>query len=152
MRRSTGSKLSDIRCKDCREAGVTTSRPAPHPGPRCATHHREFKKRSSDRAHGKRLEATYGITSEEYWRLYDFQGGVCAVCRRATGATKRLAVDHDHESGFVRMLACGPCNQHFGYLRDDPEAFRRAAFVLENPPAFDVIGRRKVPDGNKEEQ
>ena len=39
-------------CKDC-EPG--SKRPAPHPGPRCATHHRARRRAVSAAAHGRRL-------------------------------------------------------------------------------------------------
>ena len=74
---------------------------------------------------------TYGLEAGEYAKLYTEQGGVCAICRRATGKTKRLAVDHDHDTGRVRGLLCGPCNKLVGYLRNSPEAFRRGADYLE---------------------
>lgn len=34
------------------------------------------------------LRANYGLSGEEYWLLYEFQGGKCALCRIATGKTK----------------------------------------------------------------
>ncbi len=74
---------------------------------------------------------TYGLELGDYDRLYQGQGGVCAICRRATGKTKRLAVDHDHDTGLVRGLLCGPCNKLVGYFRNSPEAFLRAAEYLE---------------------
>jgi len=143
-------------CKDCYPSGhgmkssmVGTSkpRPAPHPGPRCATHHRERKKELREAAHGLRILKTYGITSEQYEALYRAQEGVCYICRRATGARKRLAVDHDHKTGYVRGLCCSVCNSVLGHLRDDPEAAWRIFKYLKNPPAFKVIGKVR-PDAS----
>jgi len=73
----------------------------------------------------------YGLAAGDYERMYKEQGGTCAICQRATGKTKRLAVDHDHDTGLVRGLLCGPCNKLVGYFRNSPEAFRRAAAYLE---------------------
>lgn len=138
--------INTPRCKDCRAEGVTTLRPAPYPGPRCKTHHLAVTKARRLAAHGKRVEANFGITPLEYWAIYQHQGGVCFICRHATGKTKRLAVDHDHrlaaEHGHdpamgcqrcVRALLCGPCNQTVGRL--GIEALSRAIEVLANPPA-----------------
>lgn len=119
-------------CKDC-EPG--SKRPAPWPGPRCATHHRAVKKARQVAAHGRRVEAVYGITQDEYNWLYKLQGGKCAWCQRATGKVKRLAVDHDHKTGEVRGLLCGPCNRTIGQFGDSPEAIERGAEYLRNPPA-----------------
>jgi hypothetical protein len=140
-------------CKDCKAEGVTTVRkPAlkrdgsTQPADRCVTHQRALKKRRSSAAHGQRVEKNFGITAEQYWTLYAMQGGKCFMCQWATGATKRLAVDHDHELALghdhppeqgcmwcVRCLLCGPCNQTVGRL--GVEALCRGIQVLTDPPA-----------------
>lgn len=136
------------RCKDCVAEGVATIRPTPFPGPRCSTHHRLFTAARKARAHERRTKATFGITGEQYWAIYQAQGGRCYICQWARGATKRLAVDHDHkkcsdhlpEQGCprcVRALLCGPCNQTIGRL--GVEALQRAITVLTDPPAQDVL-------------
>lgn len=81
------------------------------------------------------MQATYGLGEGDYQRLYEFQGGRCAGCRRATGAARRLAVDHHHGTGEVRGLLCKPCNRMLGWYRDDPSTFLRLAQYLTDPPA-----------------
>jgi hypothetical protein len=130
-------------------------RPAPYPGPRCATCHRTHKAAQRRRNAERRTERVYGIGPSEYDALYQAQGGVCAICRRATGRTKRLAVDHDHSccpgptscGECARGLLCGPCNQTVGRLRDDPEAFARAAAYLRYPPAAAVLAALRAVEG-----
>lgn len=135
-------------CKDCVAQKITTKRKAPYPGPRCYTHHREFTRSSKERRHSTHIGTLYGLTQDEYWKIYEFQGGSCAICQRAKGTTKKLSVDHDHETGAIRMLACTRCNRMLGHLRDDPKAFERAAECLRNPPADQALGsRRFVPLG-----
>jgi hypothetical protein len=142
-------------CVDCKSEGITKARKVavdrqgrPVPGKRCTTHHRAVKKTRSERAHTKRVEATYSITGDEYQALYESQGGVCFICRRATGASKRLSVDHDHQccdgpiscGKCVRGLLCGPCNRGvIGHLRDDVDALLRAVEYLKRPPAQAVL-------------
>lgn len=142
-------------CKDCVSEGVTTKRkPAltrngnPVPGNRCATHHRAKNSARREADWELRLIKTYGITPEEYWAIYEFQGRRCYICQRATGTgRKRLSVDHCHTNGWVRGLLCGPCNVRvLGHLRDDPDALIRGASYLIQPPAFRAIGTRIVPD------
>jgi hypothetical protein len=118
------------------------ARPAPHPGPRCATHNRMIRKQRKARAHDKRVQGEYGLYEGEYEELLRYQGGKCAGCRRATGATRRLSVDHHHASGCVRMALCRPCNTILGHGRDDPSYFRRMARLLESPPAIEILGYR----------
>lgn len=138
-------------CKDCRSLPDPPSegdpdpdvayrpkvdRPAPHPGPRCTTCKNARVKELRKRAHEARVIKIYELEPGAYDRLYILQGGVCYICERANGATKRLAVDHNHDTGEVRGLLCGPCNQGvIGHLRHDVEALLRAIEYLENPPA-----------------
>lgn len=138
LKRQISRPLSDKPCKDC-EPG--SKRPARYPGPRCYSHHRKVVQDRSKAVHGRYIEETYGITEEQYDSIYESQGGVCAICRRARGTGyRRLAVDHDHRTGEVRGLLCKPCNRDvLGHLRDDREALLRAVEYLTNPPARKVL-------------
>lgn len=131
------------RCKDC---APDSKRPAPHPGPRCVTHHRAVKKARKATAHEKRVQDTYGLAPGEYELLYQLQGGRCAICQRATGATRRLSVDHDHKTGRVRGLLCRPCNTMLGHARDVIDFFVRAIQYLSSPP-YDRL-KRDEPDSS----
>lgn len=124
-------------CKDCPPGAPR--RPAPYPGPRCATHHREAQRRRKAQVHDAHVSRTFGVSRGFYDQLRALQQGVCAICRRANGRTKRLAVDHDHRTGDPRGLLCGPCNQVVGVWSDDPETFRRGARYLEAPPAAQLL-------------
>lgn len=140
-------------CVDCITDGVTTYRPARYGGPRsplCTTHHRARRKTRSARAHGLRTEKVYGISAEDYWALYAAQGGKCAVCQRATGAARRLAVDHEHGRpgcehqpdvgcrNCIRCLACKTCNTVV-LGRYSADALARAILVLKTLPAQQVL-------------
>lgn len=127
-------------CKDCLaefDAGAIPKLPkrvASNPGPRCTTHWRAELRRRKAANHEKRVQNTYGLKKGEYARLYEFQGGLCALCRRATGASRRLSVDHDHATGDVRGLLCRPCNTYLGHARDKLAFFRRCLGYLKFPP------------------
>jgi Recombination endonuclease VII len=133
---------AERRCVDCIAEGVGTARPIHRDAgprrPRCTTHHRAAKKRSQSLAHARRIENGYGITAEAYWRLYAAQGGRCAVCQRANGKSKRLAVDHDHVTGRVRGLLCTTCNVII-IGRYTVEALQRAIDYRSKPPADAVL-------------
>lgn len=48
----------------------------------------------------------------ERQKLFDAQGGCCAICKRPESDFKRkLSVDHNHKTGKVRALLCFPCNR-----------------------------------------
>lgn len=118
-------------CKDC----GSTTRALSKPGPRCATCWRVETKRRKDAKHEQHVQQTYGLGEGEYAQLYELQGRVCALCQRATGRSKKLAVDHDHRTGKVRGLLCSPCNKDvLGHARDSVAYFRRCIDYLESPP------------------
>lgn len=102
---------------------------------------REWRKRTNYASSPKRIAQslkdwlkTYGLTPEEYEKMLENQGGVCAICQsphpRMKNA-KRLYVDHCHETGTVRGLLCHQCNAMLGHSGDSPETLRKAAIYLE---------------------
>jgi hypothetical protein len=97
------------------------------------------RRAASDARHETRVVATYGLAPGDYERLREAQDGLCAICHRATGKTRRLSVDHDHATGLVRGLLCRPCNDMLGHARDSVEFFLVAAAYLVCPPAVGVI-------------
>lgn len=141
MPTSTQSRRSTSR-KACKDCGSTT-RKLSYAGPRCGACHRAVRSSRKDAAHGAYVLKTYGITGDEYWALYEAQGGSCYICQRATGKTKKLAVDHDHATGHVRGLLCTTCNKFLGHIRDEPLAGTRINTYLRKPPAFAVFGKKK---------
>lgn len=81
----------------------------------------------------------YGISEEEYDTMLKKQGGVCALCRIATGAdsrtysmrkNRRLCVDHDHQTGKIRGLLCSKCNFLLGLCSESLVLFQRAVCYL----------------------
>lgn len=130
------------RCVDCEREGITSRRKAPHAGPRCATHHRIKRREVKKRSHAAHVLATYNLTEDEYWGLYNYQGQRCWLCQRSKGLSRKLSVDHSHSSpyGEIRALLCLPCNRFLGHIRDDPESARRLADYLDSPPARGFFG------------
>lgn len=100
-------------------------------------------------AHESRVQKVYGLEPGQYQRIYEFQGGRCFICRRATGASRRLSVDHDHKTGKVRGLLCRPCNDVLGHLRDDPEAFERGMNYLNSGGPARFLGFDAVHEDNR---
>ncbi|MEN6608596.1 MAG: endonuclease VII domain-containing protein [Bryobacteraceae bacterium] len=78
----------------------------------------------------------FGISINEYSKMYMEQNGRCAICGGTDAGTrngnaKAFAVDHDHKTGRVRGLLCEACNTGIGKLKDDPEVLRSAIRYLE---------------------
>ena len=79
-----------------------------------------------------RLQRIYGLSATDYAKMLKAQDNGCAICGKTEAEEdKRFAVDHDHETGQVRGLLCGNCNQAIGKLRHDPELLRNAIAYLE---------------------
>lgn len=87
--------------------------------------------------HNCHLKKTFGITRSDYFVMFNHQGGRCAICRtdKPSGSgkkTEHFAVDHDHETGKVRMLLCSFCNVGLGNFKDSPDLLRKAAEYVEH--------------------
>lgn len=141
-------------CIDCRTQGITTHRKIavapngqPRPGKRCAAHWRQHRDKNRARARTKNLEATYGLTEDQYQQQLTAQDGRCYVCGKKPGAKRRLTVDHDHDTGMVRGLLCTQCNR-IVIGRYDQAALQRALDYRLNPPTTTLpggIGAHYVP-------
>lgn len=102
---------------------------------------------NSKASHRAMVKKTYGIEPEEYDRLFALQGGKCYICRR-TARSRRLAVDHDHETGEVRGLLCSDsergCNHAILGNIKDLDMARRIVEYLEDPP-YERLRRGEKP-------
>ncbi len=77
------------------------------------------------------LKSRYGISNEEWKRMFDAQCGQCALCGIHQSKTKKaLHVDHCHKSNKVRGLLCSICNQALGMFKDDTVLMQRAIEYL----------------------
>ena len=80
----------------------------------------------------------YGLSPDDYRKLVQQQGGVCAICKKAD---RELVIDHCHATNVVRRLLCRKCNTGLGQFDDDPDVLRAAAAYLE---AFRAPGQKKT--------
>jgi hypothetical protein len=72
------------------------------------------------------LKRAFGITQEDLDALLASQGGTCAICRES----KPEHIDHDHKTGRVRGVLCGPCNMGLGLFKDDQSRLKAAIDYL----------------------
>lgn len=86
----------------------------------------------------------YGMSREDLDELLMEQSGRCAGCGATgtrilrpgkTGPKGSLNIDHDHATGKVRGLLCGPCNNAVARVKDDPQVLRTLADYLERSAA-----------------
>jgi len=105
---------------------------------------REWNALHRNSVRATRLRKKFGIEPDVYVAHYKRQRGRCAICRdpipnyldSELTTDHRLGsgtcVDHDHATGRVRGLLCGPCNKAIGYLKDDPKRCDAAAKYLRS--------------------
>jgi hypothetical protein len=76
----------------------------------------------------------YGITTDDYIRMFEEQGGVCKICKRPERKERNggsmLRIDHDHATGQVRGLLCDSCNLGLGLFDDSYEYLLNASEYL----------------------
>lgn len=72
---------------------------------------RKYIKENPDKRKNTMLKYEYGITLDDYNKMFNAQGGKCAICQRHQNELKKtLCVDHDHKTGAIRELLCMTCN------------------------------------------
>ena len=82
-----------------------------------------------------RLKYYYGITHEEYDKMFASQDGKCAICKQFPTKNVRahwggkLCVDHCHETGKVRGLLCNDCNLAIGYAKSEENLFAMVEYI-----------------------
>ena len=97
------------------------------------------KYRSTDKwiatARKAHLQHKYGITPEQYDRMFQDQNGVCAICKQPetasrAGKIKLLSVDHSHITKQIRGLLCDNCNKSLGTMHENIERLQSAIEYL----------------------
>jgi hypothetical protein len=79
------------------------------------------------------LKRQYGITIEDFDKMFAEQKGLCGICRnemtinskRGWGGKHEVCVDHNHQTGKVRGLLCRGCNLQLSMIED--MSFRKKA-------------------------
>jgi hypothetical protein len=101
----------------------------------------------------KRYYLKYGITLEEYDRLFKAQDGKCAICKQVERRvvnhsrdkeSRRLSLDHCHKTGKIRGLLCGDCNPALGNLRDSATILKLAIQYLIKYDTEDEFEELKI--------
>jgi Recombination endonuclease VII len=85
----------------------------------------------------KYLLDNFKLTLEKWQKIFDYQGGLCAICKCVL---KKANTDHNHTDGEVRGLLCPRCNRALGRFSDDIVLLRAAVAYLFTPPARRALG------------
>lgn len=102
----------------------------------CNSKYRKDGYSSSDKRRKYMVKRDFGLEWETYQNMFEKQGGCCAICgipesSLKHGKTKRLSVDHDHQTGDVRGLLCYKCNTAIGMLSDSIDLVEKSLNYLK---------------------
>lgn len=124
--------------KQCTGCGEFKERQAFHRATACSSGLRSrcIECEKSNTHHHSRIRfRVFGINPDTYLKLIENQKNLCACCgqpekRMRKGEVKRLAVDHNHQSGTIRGLICQDCNLGIGCFEDSSNRLLQAVLYL----------------------
>lgn len=88
----------------------------------------------------------YGLTPDDYDRIYAHQGGKCAICHKKFQPGKTPHIDHEH-GGHVRGILCAYCNTRLVGRLKSHQLAQWLADYLRDPPAVKALGRMIIAPG-----
>jgi hypothetical protein len=103
-----------VECKECSKKRTTAR-------------HRKLPEKQYEYS----IKYKYGISMEEYFKILDSQGNVCAICKKDNRFKKRFHLDHNHETNKVRGILCQTCNVGIGKFQDNIEFLEAAIKYLK---------------------
>ena len=93
--------------------------------------HAAYYQENKEKINSQYLERLYGIDMENYNNILSEQNNSCAICNKECVSGRKLAVDHNHDTGEVRGLLCCKCNRGLGNFHDNLDLLRSAVLYLE---------------------
>ena len=94
----------------------------------------EWRRNNPEKRKNQYLKYNFGMSIDDWYALYDKQGGKCAICSEAyprEPLKQGLHVDHCHGTGKIRGLLCGQCNKALGLFRENSATIASAITYLE---------------------
>lgn len=92
----------------------------------------------------------YGITPEDYQKIWREQGEACGVCRRKPRKGESFHLDHEHaegQAGPLRGITCPYCNTRLIGRLKSAERAQQLADYLHDPPARRALGKQPWAPG-----
>lgn len=90
----------------------------------------------------------YGLTLEQHIEMWLAQDGKCLICYvdEFDLGKRRLHIDHNHTTGFVRGLLCSNCNTAIGMFEDDIYRMEKAIQYLRDARSRYIEAKNKALD------
>jgi hypothetical protein len=112
-------------CKNCSAALYRAKKEKDPEGLRLQWKRASKKYHTTERRRNKTLRQ-YGLTEDDYNKMFDEQDGKCYLCDEPIA----LVVDHCHQTNVVRKLLCNQCNLGLGCFKDNLVTLERAIAYL----------------------
>lgn len=85
---------------------------------------KQYRQKHPEKYRSSQMKSVYGITIEQYNKMFEEQKGLCAICglpesHKNMHGLKGLSIDHNHNTDKVRGLLCNNCNLAIGQLKVD---------------------------------
>lgn len=130
--------IHENRCKQCKQAAA---KKAPSYNRRSPAQKKLYDEAYRNTEKGRlrckrRRVRAYGLTVEEFDKMFTAQGGLCAICQKPETLVRKsksiaISIDHEHATGKVRELLCARCNTMLGSVADDPNILQNAINYLD---------------------
>lgn len=77
------------------------------------------------------LKSKFGLTIDQWNKMFEAQGGLCKICHvKQEELKRRFNVDHCHKTGKIRALLCINCNTLLGSAMESEEILKNAIVYL----------------------
>jgi hypothetical protein len=78
---------------------------------------KNYRKRNKEIIRKKMISSRYGISVEDYDRMWNSQHGLCAMCGKPLH--EKTVVDHDHKTNRVRGILHPSCNLGVSFVETE---------------------------------
>jgi len=97
---------------------------------------RKYNRKYPERYRAQSRKYLYGLSDENFKQMLLDQKACCAICGRVFCLDRKERksaphVDHDHITGSIRALLCGPCNSGLGYFQESLLLLQKASEYLQ---------------------
>jgi hypothetical protein len=97
------------------------------------------KSRTSLSLRRSSIKRKYGISLEEWERIFELQGRKCACCGSSEPRSEKgWHMDHNHETGNNRGILCHPCNVVLGLVKESSEHLEKLIAYLRANKSFSM--------------
>ena len=109
---------------------------------------RQWASRNPNKIRAKLLWRLYGLTTSDWDKMLDDQGGGCAICGNMEPA-RGFHVDHCHATKRVRGLLCTNCNHGIGNFSENAQIILEAARYVMRDQLIKLDAPIPIGDDNQ---